>query len=459
VIERHTERRSILMFAYYFPPCVCWPTASMRAEGLATGLVQEGWDPIVVTRGCGCPCLDTGSAARGTDASLQRGVEVRRVDVHPSLVERVWIAARRWRRQGRLGRVGYRLVKPIRKARGLTEHRNDWQSRALAEGKALLRDRDVQALWTTSGPYLSIGIGRRLQRRHGLTWVADLRDSITRERDWADLIDRIAGHHLRRRWYRDLEKASAVVGVSPQEAQIDSEALGVPVHPLPSGFDLEAWESLRTTGAPPRARGDRFRVLYAGAFYGDRVELGGLVFRGLRRFVDTETGRPAISLVYIGRHGRYFLDEAAKQGCEDMAEDGGKVSPAEARRMMTQADLLLLLIPTTQDGGLPGGKLYEYLAAGPPILAVHGTDQYVMSILREARAGDGASTPEDISEVIARRFEEWRTGSAVQRPLDGLSNFTWSGRAHQLAALLEASAPQRTRGLSVSDPMVRSTST
>ena len=288
MIEEHPERRSVLMFAYYFPPCVCWPTASMRAEGLATGLTQEGWDPIVVTRGSGCPCLESGPTAPGTEASPQRGIEVRRVDVHPSLVERVWIAASRWRTQGRVGRVSYRLVKPIRKARGLTEHRNDWRSRALAEGKALLRDRDVQALWTTSGPYLSIGIGRRLQRRHGLTWVADLRDSITRERDWADRLSKVAGHHLRRRWYRDLKKASAIVGVSPQEAKIDSEALGVPVYPLPSGFDLEAWKSLRMADEQSLERGDRFRILYAGAFYGDRVELGGLVFRGLRRFVDAE---------------------------------------------------------------------------------------------------------------------------------------------------------------------------
>ena len=316
--------------------------------------------------------------------------------MHPSLVERVWIAARRWRTQGRLGRVSYRLVKPIRKARGLTEHRNDWQSRALAEGKALLRDRDVQALWTTSGPYLSIGIGRRLQRRHGLTWVADLRDSITRERDWADRLSKVAGHHLRRRWYRDLKKASAIVGVSPQEAQIDSEALGVPVYPLPSGFDLEAWKSLRMAGEQSLERGDRFRILYAGAFYGDRVELGGLVFRGLRRFVDAETGRSPISFVYIGRHGRYFLDEAARHGCEDLAQDGGMVSATDARQMMTKADLLLLLIPMSQEGGLPGGKLYEYLAAGPPILAVHGTDPYVAGILRESQAGDGASTPAEI---------------------------------------------------------------
>ena len=52
------------MFAYYFPPCACWPTASMRAEGLAKGLTNEGWDPIVVTRSNGCACLPSGGFAQ-----------------------------------------------------------------------------------------------------------------------------------------------------------------------------------------------------------------------------------------------------------------------------------------------------------------------------------------------------------------------------------------------------------
>lgn len=438
--NERSGRRSVLMFAYYFPPCVCWPTASMRAEGLATGLTQEGWDPVVVTRGGGCSCLRTGSS-EATDMSPPTGVEVRRVDVRPSLVERTWVAAGRWRKAGRAGRVAYRLVKPVRKARGLTEHRNDWQRRALAQGTALVRERDVHAVWTTSGPYLTIGVGRRLQRRHRVPWVAEMRDSITRERDWPDLIGRIAGHRLRRRWYRDLRKASAVFGVSPQEAEIDSEGLGRQVHALPSGFDHTTWESLRSAGEPQREHDEPFRILYAGAFYGDRVGLGGLVFEGLRRFVDQETGPPAVSFTYLGRQSRYFSSEAAKHGCEGLVEDGGVVPPGEARLMMMKADLLLLLIPTTSEGGMPGGKLYEYLAAGPPILAVHGSDPYVMRILRETGAGDGASTPEEIVEVLARRYEDRRVGRTVTRPLGDLAGFTWASRAHELASVLDSLVP------------------
>jgi hypothetical protein len=105
---------------------------------------------------------------------------------------------------------------------------------------------------------------------------------------------------------------------------------------------------------------------------------------------------------------------------------------------MMRADLLLLLIPPSREGGIPGGKLYEYLAAGPPILAVHGTDRFVMQTLNDVGAGDGASTPEAIADALARRYDDWRRGRSVRRPLAGLEAFTWSARAERLAGIIDS---------------------
>ena len=115
----------------------------------------------------------------------------------------------------------------------------------------------------------------------------------------------------------------------------------------------------------------------------------------------------------------------------------------EARTLMCEADLLLLLCPSNGSSGVPGGKLYEYLAAGPPILAVPATDEFVEGILRETNAGDVASTPEDVAQVLARRYGEWQRGQNERRPLEGLSGFTWTARGRQLADLLDQLAGSR----------------
>ena len=170
--------------------------------------------------------------------------------MHPSLLVRSSAAVDRWCESGPWRRVRFQFRKPIEKARTLTEKQDDWTRRALAEGRALLRDRDVNVVWTTSGPYRTIGVGRRLQRRHRKPWVADLRDSIARERAWVGLLGTIAGRRQRRRWFRALKKASVVVDVTPQEAEIDSTALGRRCISLPSAFDLTTWESLRRSDEP-----------------------------------------------------------------------------------------------------------------------------------------------------------------------------------------------------------------
>ena len=101
---------------------------------------------------------------------------------------------------------------------------------------------------------------------------------------------------------------------------------------------------------------------------------------------------------------------------------------------------------------MPGGKLYEYLAAGPPILAVDGTDPYVLQVLRDTGAGEGASTPEEIAGVLARRYESWRLDQPVPRSLDGLGSFTWSARAGQLADLLDSLTSPGSRRSDLMDP-------
>ena len=69
-----------------------------------------------------------------------------------------------------------------------------------------------------------------------------------------------------------LKKASAVVGVTPQEAEIDSSTLGL--HVFPSRPDSTSQPG-NHSGRPATRNGvgnERFGILYTGAFYGERGE-------------------------------------------------------------------------------------------------------------------------------------------------------------------------------------------
>jgi glycosyltransferase involved in cell wall biosynthesis len=370
---------------------------------------------------------------KATPALATGDIEVRRIPVRPSRLVRVQRAAARATASGKGGVIRAAGSKLAAILVLVTEGRDDWRRRALDEGRSVFRERAVDSVWTTSGPYRSIGIGRRLQREFGTPWVADLRDAVAREPSSND------GHGAlrvlgRRRWYPVLRKASAVTCVSPEEAAMDAETLGRRVEPIPSGFDRATWESVRRRAAADGPKGPRFLIVYAGTLH--RLHDPAMFFSGLRRLLDTGVPEQSVAFVYLGHHTARVLAEADRHGVRHVVVADGRVPVREARLAMARADLLLLLASVNGESGIPGGKLYEYLAAGPPILAVPDTDSYVMGVLRDARAGDGASTPDEVADALLRRYTAWRDGIAISRPLRDLGAFSWSARAERVSALL-----------------------
>ncbi len=329
------------MFAYYFPPCTCWPTASTRAEGLANGLAANGWSPIVVTRANGCPCLDGRAVDDGDRESvrpLTRASEIRRIHVRTTSIARLrdridrWAAPPFWRSLRSAARKSLTMLLV------LADGHNDWVGAASAEGDRLLRERHVDAVWTTAPPYRAVHIGRRLQRRHRTPWVADLRDSIARS--YADGDTAPTGRRLarpvrslpRRRWMRDLRHASAVVCVSPQEARIDAAALRRRVRSLPSGFDPATWHDLRQRSQrrSPRRPTASESSTRATSCLACRTRIPSFPVSGCS--FSSERVRPAISLV-VRRPKR-----DARSGCRRSSgvsarsvEDLGVVPVTDAR--------------------------------------------------------------------------------------------------------------------------------
>jgi glycosyltransferase involved in cell wall biosynthesis len=82
---------------------------------------------------------------------------------------------------------------------------------------------------------------------------------------------------------------------------------------------------------------------------------------------------------------------------------------------LLKSDLLLLII-----GSLPGsqvvftGKIFEYLAAKKPVLAL-APDGAAADLIREANAGEVVS-PEDIDEIancLYSAYTRWESGTLV----------------------------------------------
>lgn len=440
----NTSRR-VLMIAYWYLPCSAYPTAAARTAGLARYLPEFGWRPTVLVPHLGIDTCDCGACGH-TEATFDgRDVDVRRQAVRPRNAYRIRRAlvgspsrptSRDRRSQEISGNVPSTLERLLRPARALFETRTTWIPVVTTASRRLLEDQDFDAVWTTSGPYAHLAIGANLQRECGVPWVADLRDPVAvygvneSQRTMADRIE-----IRRRRSHRpDLRQAAAIVEVTEPLAEQDAAWLEREVETVRSGFDPEDWVGM----APVRQSTDSFVILSSGAFYPGLVEPEPML-RGFAEFLADldEDERRMACFVYMGRQFGWVAEVADRLGISTNVVDGGFAPPPDFRKKLREADVLALFANNSTLDGVPGGKLYEYIAAGPPIVAAPASDRWLGDLLETAGVGQMASDPATTARILLDHFQRWKHGRIGSHDIDAVADFSIRAGAGKLAAILD----------------------
>jgi glycosyltransferase involved in cell wall biosynthesis len=306
-----------------------------------------------------------------------------------------------------------------------------WNLTAVPAAVRLIRRQGIGVVITTSPPASVHLAGALAKRVTGVRWVADLRDSLVahphRRADSALVRakERTAEHVAR----LVARRADGIVAVS--DAIADEARALTPrgaVTTIANGSDFDDFEGLEYRG------GDRFRITHAGSFFGKRDPrpfLTALADSGL----DVE----ARFLGDFRTSDRVWAEEL------DLG-DRLRLLPYAPRResleLQRDSEALLLLIPEAggRGKGVLSGKVFEYLAAERPILALVPPEGAAAELIREAGAGVVVA-PDDVGGIRAALLElegSWRAGKLNGTPLSDewrrrLSRRT---RAEEYAAFL-----------------------
>ncbi len=261
---------------------------------------------------------------------------------------------------------------------------------------------------TSSPPESVHWIGRRLQRRCGCRWLADFRDGWTFEPHRPEISLPV------RRWVESrLERAvvDRADWVTVNTRPVAEDLLRRHrrkedrIHVLPTGFAASGFE--------PKGQDHRkFRLVYTGRFGLSWPTAGPAVFlEGLRRALEMDAEFAAgFHLVLMGSFTdaeRALWNAPAFSGIVQQFD----ASPyQQAMQLAAGATMLLLLSPRGMRSVIPR-KLFDYLAARRPILALTEENE-VTRILRETSSGVWVSPeePDGISEELLRMFRLWRSG-------------------------------------------------
>jgi glycosyltransferase involved in cell wall biosynthesis len=326
----------------------------------------------------------------------------------------------------RASTIGRRLLLP--------DENVTWNATAIPKAISIVRSEGIDVVLTTSPPASVHLIGAAVKRATGAKWVADLRDSIALHAHRnADGIGARAkqkaragvAHLVARRADAIVTAAEAITaetrGLSPAGRLVT----------IPNGCDFDDFAGLE------HERADRFRITHAGSFFGKRDPKPFL--RAL-----AASGLTDVTVRFLGDFRPADREAVTELGLDDRVELRPHVPRRESLRAQRESDVLLLLIPEAggRGRGVLSGKVFEYIAAERPILAVVPPDGAAAQLVRDADVGMVAS-PEDvraIRDALVELHARWAAGSLDGTPLSSewRDRLSRGARVEELAELLKS---------------------
>jgi phosphoribosylanthranilate isomerase len=130
----------------------------------------------------------------------------------------------------------------------------------------------------------------------------------------------------------------------------------------------------------------------------------------LNILIDEKTIDPAtIEVHFFGDREEWLINDSKKYQLESVVQVHGQISREESLQKQRESQVLLLL--TWNDPGEKGiytGKLFDYLAARRPILALGLHGSVVTDVLNQTQAGITVSSDAEIKEQILTFYREYK---------------------------------------------------
>ena len=412
--------KRVLMIAFHFPP-MRGSSGIQRTLKFARYLPQFGWQPLILS------AHPRAYASTGQDQMAE---------IAPDMPVARAFALDTSRHLSFKGKY----LGPM----ALPDRWSSWWLGAVPAGLRLMRKYRPQVIWSTYPIATAHLIGYTLHRLTGIPWIADFRDPMTDEGYPPNPVVRRAYHWIER---KTLAHCTQAVFSTP--GTIRDHMARFPEIPvsrfklIENGYDEENFAAAASGAAatvPPPAPGGRpLLLVHSGIIYPSERDpgpffeaIGGLLKQGLIG--------PATLQIFLRAtaHDSYLQPMIDQHGIGAIVHLAPPVSYREALAEMLHADGLLILQAANCNSQIPA-KLYEYLRAQRPILALTDAAGDTAASLREA--GVDTIAPLDDATVIAAELLRFvallSEGRAPITSMAHVNACSRQGRTQELAVLLD----------------------
>lgn len=414
--------RRVLIVAFHYPP-VAGSSGVQRTLKFSTYLRDHGWEPTILTV---------------MPRAYEKVTEGQLAEIPPGMrVERAF-ALDSGRHLSLWGHFPARL--------GMPDRWCSWWPDGVRRGLKIIRQERPDVIMSTFPIATAHMIARTLQRTSGLPWLADFRDHMTDP----DYPPDPAIWRFNRRLESDTVHTCAKAIFTTRGAlqmyaerypELPASRWGI----VENGFDEDNFRDAERAGqSAPRTGTGPLRLLHSGILYPHerdprcffaavaQLKAAGVLHADRVRIVLRATASDAV-----------YRPMLVQAGIDDIVELAPAIGYRQALQEMLDADGLLLFQAAMANQQIPA-KLYEYMRAGRPILALTDPAGDTAAAMRAARTGlvcDLADT-QDIAARLAAFVQGIREGTVKGTDRAMADLHSRRARTAELTAHLDALADQ-----------------
>lgn len=298
-----------------------------------------------------------------------------------------------------------------------------------------LKENDIKIMITTGPPHSMHLVGLRLKKKNpSLHWIADFRDPWS---EWGLLDtlrinDRVRSKHQKLE-HDVLRNADEVITVTTYFANRFSALGGRKVETISNGFDEDDFKNI------VYKKTDKFIIRHAGTV---NEKSNPVPFMNAVNALCKENKEVLdnILIEFVGDvHGsfRSFIHE------NNLLQTITRFVPAiphdKLLDLYGETSALLLIITEYKGAeGYTGGKSFEYIATGLPVIALGPPGGEAAKLLRETSSGEvfSGSDQDKIKNALLILFRQWQSGNSMKKE----ANDAYSRRrlTQKLVALLDS---------------------
>lgn len=273
-----------------------------------------------------------------------------------------------------------------------------WVKSIISVAEMVIQNNNIDVMITSYPSIGTIVAGEKIKGKYpNIKWIMDMRDAV-----WTPGNSEFVRNKMVGITKKSMAVCDAVTSVSDPQLQqykkYNTRIIDFAV--IKNGYDFEVPKINSTIH-------DSFKIVYTGNFYGARSPQNFLI--AFERFVINNNVNDAHFEIIGNGSVVHFNNNLQEYVIEKPRLEYGEL----VNYCADCADLLLVVIPKSQEQGVYTGKLFDYIGIGKPIIGLVPKDDVAAELITQAGNGYIAENEnvEEIEAAIFKAYTDWKNNT------------------------------------------------